>query len=549
MLKKISLSFFLLFFLLSGFAWAATSALNNNNQSAKPTLEITSIFLKGSALRKGYTFSTFKNNFKIGIFPFVLREPTALAAKKYLHFDFPLPPNKKLISPLYEFNIINKKAYNNKRPLIIEIKYNAADAGYKSAYYWNNLQKKWEKTKSDNLTGRHIIRFRFYLPYAKVAVFENRNVLTTGVASWYSYKGCDCAASPDYPKGTRLKVTNLQNGKSVIVLVNDYGPERDKFPNRIIDLDKVAFAKIANLRQGLCEVRVEPVKNSPVTANDNSKQFLASALALKKPKHPIKPPTFPLHSRAVIVINAKNGAVLFAKNPQERLPIASITKLMSIKVFLDTHPNFNKIVRYARSDDDVLKYAPKWELAYLYVHPGETMRVKDLFYAALVGSANNAVYALARSTGLRRIDFVHLMNKEAQKLGMTRTTYVEPSGLSPRNQSTVSDLAKLGRVIFNNFKVLQASTAKKYVFRTLNTHHLHIIYNRNKILYSDLYVLGTKTGFLDEAGHCLIVKVKDKENNQIIVVTLGDFSRNPDDYFTETERLAHWGLKVLENQK
>jgi rare lipoprotein A (peptidoglycan hydrolase) len=85
--------------------------------------------------------------------------------------------------------------------------------------------------------------------------------MTEGTASWYAYKGCDCAASPDFPKGSYVKVTRLNDPtKSVIVCINDYGPERDIFPDRVIDLDKVAFQKIAPLGAGLTNVKVEPVE-------------------------------------------------------------------------------------------------------------------------------------------------------------------------------------------------------------------------------------------------------------------------------------------------
>lgn len=86
-------------------------------------------------------------------------------------------------------------------------------------------------------------------------------IMRTGLASWYKYKGCLCAASPDVPKGTKLKVTRQDDPtKSVIVTVNDYGPDRTKHPERVIDLDKVAFSKIGNTRGGVLSVIVEKVQ-------------------------------------------------------------------------------------------------------------------------------------------------------------------------------------------------------------------------------------------------------------------------------------------------
>jgi hypothetical protein len=91
-----------------------------------------------------------------------------------------------------------------------------------------------------------------------VPYFET-GIMTSGFASWYAYKRCNCAASPDVPKGTKLKVSRQDDpSRFVIVTVNDYGPDRAKHPERVIDLDKVAFAKIGNPRGGVLAVTVEP---------------------------------------------------------------------------------------------------------------------------------------------------------------------------------------------------------------------------------------------------------------------------------------------------
>jgi len=91
----------------------------------------------------------------------------------------------------------------------------------------------------------------------KVAVVQTW--MKAGTASWYKYKHCNCAASPDFPKGTKLLVRRADDPtKSVVITVNDYGPDRRLFPNRVIDLDKVAFAAIGNPRGGVMQVTVEP---------------------------------------------------------------------------------------------------------------------------------------------------------------------------------------------------------------------------------------------------------------------------------------------------
>ncbi|MFA6993422.1 MAG: septal ring lytic transglycosylase RlpA family protein [Patescibacteria group bacterium] len=171
--------------------------------------------------------------------------------------ELTLPDNKVALSPLWEFDLTNKKAYNRRQPLRLQLTYEASLAA-KGIFFWNG--KTWQALPSQIVDStKRLIEAPIYLPYAKVIVLGDAKIMGEGQASWYNYKKCDCAASPDYPKGTKLKVTNIANGKSVVVKVNDFGPERDIFPARAIDLDVVAFKKIANKRAGVIEVLVEPV--------------------------------------------------------------------------------------------------------------------------------------------------------------------------------------------------------------------------------------------------------------------------------------------------
>jgi len=95
---------------------------------------------------------------------------------------------------------------------------------------------------------------------ATVRLVDIPKYMPEGYASWYAYKHCPCAASPDFPKGTLVRVTKLSDPvKSVVVKINDFGPERDLFPTRAIDLDKVAFAALASTGAGVMYVRVEPL--------------------------------------------------------------------------------------------------------------------------------------------------------------------------------------------------------------------------------------------------------------------------------------------------
>ncbi len=126
-----------------------------------------------------------------------------------------------------------------------------------------------EKTDENSFTARVALNAKLRLVYIAMEdqPEEDPGYMTEGYASWYAYKNCNCAASPDFPKGSYVKVTRVSDPtKSVVVRINDYGPERDIFPDRVIDLDKVAFQQIAPLGAGVSYVIVEPVDAPPEPA-------------------------------------------------------------------------------------------------------------------------------------------------------------------------------------------------------------------------------------------------------------------------------------------
>lgn len=116
---------------------------------------------------------------------------------------------------------------------------------------------------------------------ATVRLVEIESYMAQGRASWYAYKKCPCAASPDFPKGTLVKVTRADKPeKSIVVKINDFGPERDKFPDRAIDLDKTAFKAIAPLSAGVISVLVEPLtKNDPAALAYGGQQLAVKTTA------------------------------------------------------------------------------------------------------------------------------------------------------------------------------------------------------------------------------------------------------------------------------
>lgn len=241
-------------------------------------------------------------------------------------------------------------------------------------------------------------------------------------------------------------------------------------------------------------------------------------------------------AKSALVFDEGTGTVLFAKNPQEKTPLASLTKLMTVLVFLDNRPNWDKVIRLTRADDR--------EGGIVYARSPEEVTVKDLFNMALVGSVNNAAIALARSTGLEQEDFVEEMNKKAAELGLKDTTFVDPTGLLPENQGTARDVARLIATAMEREEVRAATLQKKYVFSPINSEKIYYVKSTDELLWSFLNAepynfIGGKTGYIEESGYNLAVEVM-RGGHKIIAAVLG--SATAEDRFKEIKGLVDWAF-------
>ncbi|MFH0854769.1 MAG: serine hydrolase [bacterium] len=244
-----------------------------------------------------------------------------------------------------------------------------------------------------------------------------------------------------------------------------------------------------------------------------------------------------LNGKSGILIDAKNGDVLFEKNSDEVMPIASISKLMAALVFLDFNPGWDKEIKIIAADHRIG--------GMLYVSPGEIVNVKDLFYTSLVGSANNATVALARSTGMSLEKFTIKMNEKAKELGMNKAFFEESTGLSEKNVATAKEVAKLAQAAYNNEYIKKALQTDEHIFYTVDKKRIHKIKNTDKLLGSflnevDYKIIGAKTGYTDEAMYCLALGVEYKNGDSVISVILG--AETPEERFQEAKSLTWWAL-------
>jgi len=246
-------------------------------------------------------------------------------------------------------------------------------------------------------------------------------------------------------------------------------------------------------------------------------------------------------ARSVLITDSTGEKIIFQKNSQEILPIASLTKLMTVLIFLGLNPNLEEIVEI-RPEDAIAEEVQSNSLAPSKINftVGEKIKLNDLLAVSLIKSANNAVRALVRSTGLGQEEFVKLMNEKAKLSGMNNTFFVEPTGLSPGNRSTAEDLDKLVKIVFDNPLIKQLSISKIYNFKTIlpdGQEKKYQVRNINKLLNSFLKIIGAKTGYLDEAGYCF-AGLLEYNNKKMIVVTLN--SQSEKDRMQEIKGLTWW---------
>lgn len=218
-------------------------------------------------------------------------------------------------------------------------------------------------------------------------------------------------------------------------------------------------------------------------------------------------------AESALIFEKRTGDVVFEKDAEKIRPVASLTKLMTALVFLDHNPGWEKIVTLEK--EDFVGGATLW------LKKGDKVKVRDLFYAMLGGSKNNAAEALVRATELTRGKFIELMNQKAQGWGLAKTIFYDTTGLDEKNVSTAEEIAKIARAAFGQMDILKATTTKTYKVKPVNRRATVSIKNTSlTILKRDLYITGSKTGWTDEAGYNLVTQAK-VSGRELIAVALG----------------------------
>jgi len=240
-----------------------------------------------------------------------------------------------------------------------------------------------------------------------------------------------------------------------------------------------------------------------------------------------------LKSSVALVLDQDTDEVLFSKNPQAVLPIASITKLMTALVVTEAQQPLDEVLTIAQDDVDTEKFSSS------RLRVGTQLTRGEMLHLALMSSENRAANALGRHYPGGLGAFVTAMNEKAASLGMHDTRYVEPTGLSSRNQSSAHDLALLVKKAYEHKIIRELSTSQEHEV-AIGKQHLQFR-NSNSLVRSPSWDIGLqKTGYITEAGRCVVMQAQLAGRKLILVLldSAGKYSRVGD-----AERLRKWLLE------
>lgn len=238
-------------------------------------------------------------------------------------------------------------------------------------------------------------------------------------------------------------------------------------------------------------------------------------------------------AQAAGVWDASTNTLLVGKDADVARPLASVTKLMTALVVLESDPNLDSTVTIEQGDNDS-------EGSRMRIATGSVVTLRDLLYGTLVESANNSAEALVRAAGFAEADFVVRMNARAVELGMAHTRFTDVTGLGASNVSTVRDLIWLARVAFRQPLIRQISTTQKYDVKDQKSGKALTIQNTDLLLGKDLTIVAGKTGWADFSGGNLIAQFTDEKSHDLISIVLG--SEGANERFSDTEALVRWAF-------
>ena len=247
-----------------------------------------------------------------------------------------------------------------------------------------------------------------------------------------------------------------------------------------------------------------------------------------------------LYARSAVLMDADTGRILFGKNDNEVMPMASTTKIMTLLVTLE-HADLDEIV-------EVSARAASMPDVQLHIREGERYRLQDLCYSLMLESHNDSAVAIAEHVGGTVEGFAAMMNQKAKHLGCYHTYFITPNGLDAEDEhgkhsTTARDLARIMRCCMKNETFLSITREPSWTFTDVDGSRSFTVQNKNAFLQMMEGALTGKTGFTNEAGYCYVGALERGEKRLIAVVLACGWPNHKTWKWADTKALINYGLE------
>ena len=253
-----------------------------------------------------------------------------------------------------------------------------------------------------------------------------------------------------------------------------------------------------------------------------------------------------LYARSAVLMDADTGRILFGKNDNEVMPMASTTKIMTLLVTLE-HADLDEIV-------EVSARAASMPDVQLHIREGERYLLQDLCYSLMLESHNDSAVAIAEHVGGTVEGFAAMMNQKAKHLGCYHTYFITPNGLDAEDEhgkhsTTAKDLARIMRCCIKNETFLSITREPSWTFTDMDGNRSFTVQNKNAFLQMMEGALTGKTGFTNEAGYCYVGALERGEKRLITVVLACGWPNHKTWKWMDTKALMNYGLEDYHKER
>ena len=243
-----------------------------------------------------------------------------------------------------------------------------------------------------------------------------------------------------------------------------------------------------------------------------------------------------LRSHAALVFDERDNEIIVERNAEEILPMASLSKLMTAMVILDGGLDMQQVITISKQDKDRIRYSSS------RLRNGMRFTREELLLMALVASENRAALALGRTWPGGNAAFVFAMNEKARSLGLIKTHFADPAGLSNENVSTAQELMHIVRAASEYPAIGEFSTRTKLSITEIKSGREIEFTNTNRLVRKDSWLVNlSKTGYTSDAGNCLVMQTEINDRPVIIVLleSWGKLSK-----YGDSNRIKKWLIKT-----